>query len=95
MEMKPNKKRTHCDIWDTPDSDVLQLPESCRKNVRTYVNTVYIETILRIYNQSYGPERQLVTAHWSSNNEIYVAPHDNEICSFVDIRYQQWVVEHK
>ena len=51
-------------------------------------------TILRIYNRGYGHEGQLSTAHWSSNNKIYVTLHDDEISSFVDIRYQQWVVNH-
>ena len=64
MEMKFDKKRTHYDISDTPDSDILQLPECCRKTVRTHVNTVYVGTILRIYNRGYGPDGQLATAHW-------------------------------
>ena len=95
MEMKPDKKRTHYGISDTPDSDVLQLPESCRKTIRAHVNTVYVGTILGIYNRRYGPEGQLATAHWSSNNKIYVTLHNNELSSFVDIRYQQWVVDHR
>ena len=33
--------------------------------IPNHVNTVYVGTILRIYNQSYGPEEQLATAHWS------------------------------
>ena len=81
--MKPDKKRTHYGISDTTDSDVLrllQLPESCQKTVCRHVNTIHVGTILRIYNQSYGPEGQLATAHWSSNNEIYVTLHDDQIC---------------
>ena len=93
--MKTNKKRTDDDIFMSVLGNCDQLPESCRKSVRSHVNTIYVGTIVRIYKSNYGPEGQLATAHWSSRNEIYVTLHDDGICAFVDLKHLQWVVDHR
>ena len=71
------------------------LPEHCRKTVRTHINTVYVGTVLRIYDNKYGSAGQLATAHWFVFNKLYVTLHKDQICEFVDLSQHQWVVDQE
>ncbi len=72
-----------------------RLPDTCRTTVKNHINTIYVGSIVRIYNQTYGPEGQLATVHWVTNEGLYATIHTEEKSKFVDLRYDTWVVDHK
>ena len=91
-------KRLHVEYDSVPDhqpSVMVKLPERCRKSVRTHINTIYVGTIIRIYDPRFGTEGQLATAHWCTSDGIYVTLHNEQKCDFVDLKYKKWVVDHR
>ena len=40
------------------------LPLECKKTAPKHVNSLYVASILRIYDQQDNSEGRLVTAHW-------------------------------
>ena len=95
MESKLERKRSHEDISHSYLDYAKTLPENCRNTVRKHVNTIYVGSIIRIYDREYGPEGQLATAHLSLDNKVYVTLHDQQVCAFVDLTNKQWVVDHR
>ena len=71
-----------------------RLPESCKMTVRTHINTIYVGSIIRIYDPVYSPGGQLATVHWVTNDGLFVTLHEEGICNFVDLKYKSWVVDH-
>ena len=90
-----DKKRSHDDISYSYLDCAKTLPEHCRRTVQTHVNTVYVGSIIRIYERKYGSEGQLATALLLLNDQVYVTLHDEEICAFVDLTHKQWVVDRR
>ena len=45
----------------------VQLPELSGKTKKKYINSIYVDTIFRIYAPEYGNEGQLATAHWATD----------------------------
>ena len=72
-----------------------KLPESCRRSVRSHINTIYVGSIIRIYDKNYGPAGQLATAHWFVFDKLYVALHKDQVCAFVNLSKHQWVVDQE
>ena len=73
----------------------VKLPDICRKSVRTHINTIYVGTIIRIYDPRFETEGQLATAHWCTIDGVYVTLHNEQKCDFVDLKYKKWVVDHR
>ena len=92
--MSQRKKRRNNDKTQLP-IDVLneRLPESCQKTVNMHINTVYVGSVIRIYDQTYKPEGKVATVHWITNNGLFVTLHDDGICNFIDLKYKSWVVD--
>ena len=57
-------------------SDQIQLPISRRLTVKSHVNSIYVGSIVRIYDKRYGTEGQLVTVHWGTEDGLFVTLHD-------------------
>ena len=71
-----------------------RLPDDCKKTVQTHINTIYVESIIRICDSGYKPEGQLATVHWNTNEGLFVTLHNEGICNFVDLKFKSWVVYH-
>ena len=71
-----------------------RLPSSSKFTVKKHINTIYVGSIIRIYDPSYMPGGQLATAHWVANDGLFVTLHDEGICTFIDLKYKSWVVDH-
>ena len=71
-----------------------RLPDGCKKTVQTHINTIYVGSIIRIYDAGYKPEGQLATVHWITNEGLFVTLHNEGICTFVDLKFKSWVVDH-
>ena len=95
MSKNNNRKRKNQSV-DRDDNDIFQcLPVTCKATVRTHVNTVYVGSIIRIYDKSVGPEGHLVTAHWEINDRLFVTIHEQSVSKFINLKSQQWVVDHR
>ena len=76
------------------DPSVL-LPVTCKDSVRNHINSVYVGSIVRLYDADYGPEGQLVTTHWRTEKGIFATLHDDCKMDFVDLKYKTWVVDQR
>ena len=65
MSNHTEKKRKPSETFEHV-SEKMQLPVSCRLTVKTHVNSIYVDSIVRIYDKRYGTEGQLVTVHWGT-----------------------------
>ena len=72
-----------------------RLPLNSKETVRRHINSVYVGSILRIYDRKYGEEGQLVTVHWCCDDDLFVTLHDEKKCDFITLKYQQWVVDQR
>ena len=72
-----------------------RLPDTCKKSVRTHINSIYVGSIVRIYDPRFGGERQLATAHWCTLKGLFVTLHSEQRCDFVDLKYKKWIVDHR
>ena len=94
--LKENNQKRKYQSTDQADNDTFQcLPVTCKGTVRTHVNTVYIGSIIKIYDKSVGPDGHLITAHWEINDRLFVTIHEQSILKFIDLKNQQWVVDHR
>ena len=94
MSRQQKKRRNEDRVPPTIEFLNERLPESCKTTVKTHINTIYVGTIIRIYDPSYKPEGQLATVHWYTNDGLFVTLHNEGICKFVDLKYKSWVVDH-
>ena len=93
---KSNKKRCHVDERLVPQYNVRErLPEACRMTFRSHINTVYVGSIIRIYDPASKPEGLLVTVHWATEEGLFGTIHDKDTCDFIDLKYKSWVVDHR
>ena len=72
-----------------------RLPISCKDTVRNHINSVYVGSIIRIYDAAYGPEGHLVTAHWITEDGIFATLHEDGKMGFVSLKYKTWVVDQR
>ena len=72
----------------------VRLPEKCKDTVTSHINTIYVGTVIRIYDPSYGPSGQVATVHWATDDGLFVTSHTEKKCIFVDLKYKSWVVDH-
>ena len=82
-------------ILHSGPTSLEQLPETCRKSVRTHINNIYVGTVIRLYDQNYGRGGQLNIVHWSTNGGLFVTLHQEQRCTFIDLKYTTWVVDLK
>ena len=73
----------------------VTLPLECKKTVRKHVNSVYVASILRVYDQKDNPEGRLVTVHWGTDDGLFVTCHEKQVAEFIQLKYKQWVVDHR
>ena len=84
---KSNKKRRHVDERLVPQYNVQErLPEACRMTFRSHINTVYVGSIIRIYDPASKPEGLLVTVHWATEEGLFGTIYDKETCEFIDLK---------
>ena len=90
-------KRSHVEgsVSHSREKVTERLPESCKTSVRTHINSIYVGTIIRIYDPRYGTEGQLATAHWYTDEGVFVTLHDDQRCDFISLKYKKWVVDHR
>ena len=93
MADRYNKKRHIDDVETVPVT--VRLPQECAKTVLDHINSIYVGTIIRIYDRDYGVEGQLATAHWVTEKGLFVTLHDESKSNFVNLTYQTWVVDHR
>ena len=91
------KKRQKVDNLVYPTCEPIQdrLPITCKDSVRNHINSVYVGSIVRIYDHSYGPAGHLVTAHWITDEGIFATLHDDSKSDFVRLKYKTWVVDQR
>ena len=97
MSKSRNKRKKH-DIQSYMGEVVNptdRLPINCKESVRKHINSVYVGSILRIYDTAYGAEGHLVTAHWITNNGIFATLHEDCRMDFVTLKYKTWVVDQR
>ena len=77
MLNETKKKRAFKNVEQTKKEESFEcLPFTCKGTVRTHVSTVYVGTIIRIYDKEVGPDGHLVTAHWAVNGRLFVTVHE-------------------
>ena len=72
-----------------------RLPNKCKDSVRNHINSVYVGSIVRIYDTAYGSEGHLVTAHWITENGLFATVHEDCKMDFVSLKYKTWVVDQR
>ena len=88
-------KRSHLEDSPVCGNLMERLPQSCQKSVRTHINSVYVGTLIRIYDPRYGMEGQLATAHWYTEDGVFVTLHNDQRCDFINLKYKKWVVDQR
>ena len=73
----------------------IQLPDCSCRTLKKHINSIYVGTILRVYDPQYGEEGQLVTVHWVTDEGLFCTLHNKEKCSFIKLKYKTWVVDHR
>ena len=71
------------------------VPDGYKEKVKEHINSVYVGTILRIYDPAYSVDGQLATAHWATDQGVYVTLHDEQRSGFISLKYKTWVVDHR
>ena len=87
------RRKTSLQIVSTYPNIVL--PVKYKDTVRSHINSVYVGTILRIYDPAYSEEGQLATAHWITNDGLFVTLHEEQRSDFVTLKYKTFVVDHR
>ena len=72
-----------------------RLPDTCRKSLRTHINSIYVGSIVRIYDPRFITEGQLATAYWCTRDGLFVTLHSEQRCDFADLKYKKWIVDHR
>ena len=72
-----------------------RLPPHCKESVGNHINSVYVGSIIRIYDPVYVAEGHLVTAHWITENGIFATLLDDSKMEFVSLKYKTWVVDQR
>ena len=96
--MSRKSKRSHVDdtFESTRAENVMErLPNECRNSVRTHINSIYVGSIIRIYDPKFGMEGQLATAHWHTEEGVFVILHNDQKSDFINLKYKKWVVDHR
>ena len=89
------RKKTQSDHKTTHPNPVTVLPSKYKDTVRSHVNSVYVGTIIRIYDPSFSEEGQLATAHWVIDEGIFFTLHEEQRSDFVTLKYKTFVVDHR
>ena len=72
-----------------------QLPQACQKSVKRHINSIYVGTIIRIYDPSYEPFSQLATAHWNTEEGLFITLHTEQRYGLINLKYEFWLVDHR
>ena len=92
---KEGVKRKKIDLvtYATCHTPTDRLPITCATTVKNHINTVYVGSIVCIYDNTYGAAGHMVTAHWSTEEGIFATLHDDSKSDFVRLKYKTWVVD--
>ena len=92
-----HNKRQKIDIvtYATYQRPIVRLPIRCKNSVRSHINSIYVGTIIRIYDSRYGDAGHLATAHWVTEEGIFATLHDESTSDFVQLKYNTWVVDQR
>ena len=94
-DRKTKRQKDDVLTYATFEPPLERLPITCKDSVRNHINSVYVGTIIRIYDNSYGPAGHLVTAHWITDQGIFATLHDDSKSDFVRLKYKTWVVDQR
>ena len=89
------RKKTYLENFGNDPNPVTVLDNKYKDTVRSHVNSVYVGTIIRIYDSAYSDEGQLATAHWVTEQGLYVTLHDEQRSDFISLKYKTFVVDHR
>ena len=91
-----NNKQRQVESYDFPNSAKLTkvVPDGYKDKVNDHINSVYVGTILRIHDPTYPIEGQLATAHWATEQGVYVTLDDERRSDFITLKYKTWLVDH-
>ena len=92
--MSGTKKR-HVESYGSTDivTSTTVVPDGYKDKVNDHINSVYVGTILRIYDPAYSIEGQLATAHWATEKGDFDTLHDEQRSDFISLKYKTWVVD--
>ena len=72
-----------------------RLPHSCKDSLRNHINSVYVGSIVHIYDAAYRAEGHLVMTHWITEDGIFATLHEDGKMGFVSLKYKTWVVDQR
>ena len=78
------RRKTSLQVVSTNQNIVL--PVKYKDTVRSHINSVYVGTILQIYDPAYSEEGQLASVHWITNDGLFVTLHDEQRSDFVTLK---------
>ena len=87
------RRKTSLQVVSTNQNIVL--PVKYKDTVRSHINSVYVGTILQIYDPAYSEEGQLASVHWITNDGLFVTLHDEQRSDFVTLKLKKIVVDHR
>ena len=70
------------------------LPKKCKDSVSEHFNTIYTNSILRVFDKSGEYTGQLCRAHVRTTHGIYCSILSKKRCESIDIRNMTWVVDN-
>ena len=88
------RKTLSCE-FNISTKPITVLPGKYKDTVRSHINSVYVGTITQIYDPAYSDEEQLATAHWFTDQGLFVTLHDEQRSDFVTLKYKTFVVERE
>ena len=72
----------------------VNLPNDCKDTVKTHINTVYVGSVLRVFDSSLPPEGCIVRANWITEHGLHVTFLEERRCGFIILDGKSWVVDN-
>ncbi len=63
------------------------------ETVKRYINSIYVGSIVMLYDNKYGDEDQLLTSQLGADDGLSVTLHDEQKCDYVKLKYNQLVIQ--
>ena len=89
------RKKTYSENFCMHQNPDTVLDKKYKDTFRSHMNSVYVGTIIWIYDSAYSDEGQLATAHWVTEQGLYVTLHDEQRTDFITLKYKTFVVDHR
>ena len=81
--MNDYKKRKSNVLVDSSKSYYVNLPNHCKDAVKTHINTVYVGSVLRVFDTSLPPEGCIVRANWITEHGLHVTFLEERRCKLL------------